>query len=401
MDIVNIVENKLPEGQKLEFKKYFFEDGKFNRLLDKNKNALVKEITAFANADGGTIVIGIEEDENHNPLTLSDVGVNKENFETWEQSFRQFISAKIKPVIYGLTSKLVNYDDENLIMIEIPKSMMKPHAFDDGNKDSFHIRYGNTTNAMRLEELRSAFQDRDLLGQKIIQFRDNRLAKIYSGEVMGEIENQSLLVIHIIPEWSLGLNSYVDLKEFKENQKVDVLSPTRLNASERRRGWPSYNFEGLRIDTGEKEGLFDSYTQVFYNGIIECVEKRLMNVPSKYDQDKSIIFRWDRFEELLVEKIREFTQVLEEQNLPKPYNILVSLLNVKGKIATAGEWGDPTPSGALLQNIIKIIPAYYSDENGLEEALLPMMTNLAHVFGYEYSSLYTRDNLANSNIFSK
>ena len=55
-----------------------------------------------------------------------------------------------------------NYNDTNLILINIPKSMVKPHAFDDGNKDTFYIRYGNTINNMRLDDLREMFKGREI-----------------------------------------------------------------------------------------------------------------------------------------------------------------------------------------------------------------------------------------------
>lgn len=34
MEIINIIKNNIPEEQKLEFKQYVFEDGKFNRLVE-------------------------------------------------------------------------------------------------------------------------------------------------------------------------------------------------------------------------------------------------------------------------------------------------------------------------------------------------------------------------------
>ncbi len=64
---------------------------------------------------------------------------------------------------------------------------------------------------MRLEELRAAFQSRELIEQKILKFRDDRLSKIISGEKIDGVDRKSMLILHLIPEWSMSLNSYVNL----------------------------------------------------------------------------------------------------------------------------------------------------------------------------------------------
>ncbi len=317
MNISDFIENKIPESQNLEYKSYNFKNSKFSSLAEKSKNNFVKEITAFANSEGGTIIIGIDEDEHHNPTKTSDVGVNKDTFEMWEQSFRQYISAKIKPVIYNIECRIDQHQGSNLIIITIPKSILKPHAFDDGNKDTFHIRYGNTVNAMRLEELRTAFQSRELLEQRILNFRDERIAKLYSGEQIGELEDKSLLLLHIIPEWSMHLNNYINLKDLKDNYKLDVFSPSREVGSNNRVGQISYNHEGIRIKAEDFSNELMSYTQTFSNGVIESVEIRMMNY-SRNGTSTQKISRWDEFEKYLAYKIRELTSVLLDHGIAKP-----------------------------------------------------------------------------------
>lgn len=82
INIQEIWDNKLSEDQKLEYKQYFFTNGKFSSISDKEKNKLLQVISSFANTTGGTIIIGIGEDDNHNPAQLKDVGINEQNLET-------------------------------------------------------------------------------------------------------------------------------------------------------------------------------------------------------------------------------------------------------------------------------------------------------------------------------
>ncbi|WP_239738408.1 RNA-binding domain-containing protein [Mammaliicoccus sp. H-M32] len=121
INIQEIWDNKLSEDQKLEYKQYFFTNGKFSSISDKEKNKLLQVISSFANTTGGIIIIGIGEDDNHNPAQLKDVGINEQNLETWEQSFRQYISSKIKPVIHGIKINLEtieNISSQNIYTYE-------------------------------------------------------------------------------------------------------------------------------------------------------------------------------------------------------------------------------------------------------------------------------------------
>lgn len=66
----SLINNQAVEDLHLEFKRYNFENGK---VPDKEKNDLLKEITSLANADGGQIIIGIDEEGNGvDPYESSD-----------------------------------------------------------------------------------------------------------------------------------------------------------------------------------------------------------------------------------------------------------------------------------------------------------------------------------------
>lgn len=401
MELEKFLELKLEESHTLEYKSYSFEEGKFARLLDRNKLQLAKEICAFSNASGGVIILGISEDDDKNPDEIKDVGVDESTFETWEQSFRQYMSAKIKPTAHGLDCRLIEYEDKHVIAIIVPESIVKPHAFNDGNKDSFHIRYGNTINDMRLDDLRLAFQEKNITENKLMRFKDERLSDIYSGDIAGDLNNKSVLVLHIIPEWSMKLNSYVDLRIFESNQLLDVFSPTSNGDSNFRRGTSSYNADGLLINYGYRNTPIMSYTQVFHNASIETIEVRMMNYSDRNQSEaeqKEYIYKWHDLEKILVGRIKDFVEVLGLNEIPKPYNIFVTLLNVKGKQALGHYYG-AHPEVPITKDVIKSIPAYITDEGPLSEALQPMLTSLAHVFGFEYSSLYSKDGEPVSEVF--
>src|SRR5215216_70642 len=59
-DIEKVLADQLPEDAELEFKREIEVDAS-GRVRDGSRNDVAREVVAFANADGGTILVGIEE----------------------------------------------------------------------------------------------------------------------------------------------------------------------------------------------------------------------------------------------------------------------------------------------------------------------------------------------------
>ena len=380
MSIVDeLLSNKVQENQTLEYKEYNFENGKFNSLEQKQRSTLIKEICAFANAQGGTLILGIGEDENHNPTAAFGTGVTGELFEQWEQSFRLFCKTKIRPVLHGIDCTSLEHNGVHLIRIEVPTSILKPHAFYDGNRDEFYIRYGNICNHMSYDDLKRSFTELESIQSKISNFRDNRLSMILNDEVAGGLMDNTSLVVHIVPHWSMGLSNYIDLNLVKNDPSFDVFSPTSTSGV--RNGELNFNTDGMMVSYGYGEFPTMSYSQLFHNGAIESVEVRMMNFKVNAAEEKHI-YKWREMEELLYQKCSDFCNTLEKVDIPKPYSIFVSILNAKGKQTRINNWNF---SQSLTRDIIKSIPAYISEDSSFDEALVPLFTSLANSFGMERS----------------
>ena len=140
-NLQELIDNKVFENKELEYKDYSFTEGK---MTDKHKNKFVKEVAAFANTNGGTIIVGMQEDENRLPTKLNGAGFSLKEYDNWLSSFRQLILSRIRPHLHGVECVPVQIDDNNIvIVIFVPKSYARPHSFWDGNKDEFFIRYAN------------------------------------------------------------------------------------------------------------------------------------------------------------------------------------------------------------------------------------------------------------------
>ncbi|MDD7471252.1 MAG: ATP-binding protein, partial [Firmicutes bacterium] len=221
-----IISEKISESDTLEYKDYYFANGKLTSLDQKELAKLFKEICALANYNGGKIILGLKEDNNHNPSELSDVGVNKDTFEMWEQALRNKISVNIIPSLYGIKTELVEVsDDTNCIIIDVPRSVLKPHAYNTGSNHEFYIRNGNTSIQMRYNDLKNSFDALSNRQQKLESFRNERISSILNSEIDDTLITSPILLIHILPEVSFDERTYINLKACEYNDNLDIFNP--------------------------------------------------------------------------------------------------------------------------------------------------------------------------------
>jgi ATP-dependent DNA helicase RecG len=154
--------------------------------------SLAKEIIAFANTQGGSILIGVEDNG-----MISGVG-NPAALEEWVANIcRQNVIPAIQVLI-----QIEKYLDKNILHIEVPKGKDKPYQT---NKNQYLIRVGTTNRTASQTELLRMFQQAgvfhfDATGvykTKISDLNWSKLDKFfeqYEIDYSNEIDKQRLLV---------------------------------------------------------------------------------------------------------------------------------------------------------------------------------------------------------------
>ena len=118
----------------------------FKRELP-HRESLVDEIAAFANASGGVILIGVDDDS-------KIVGMDRQDLDRTERTVVEVCRDNIDPMVQIVTEKL-RIDDKNLLKIEVPRS-----PFVHKSSNGYFIRQGSSKREMTTEQLGRLLQSR-------------------------------------------------------------------------------------------------------------------------------------------------------------------------------------------------------------------------------------------------
>lgn len=118
----------------------------FKREMPHRSN-LADEIAAFANAKGGVILIGVDDN-------TEIIGLDRQELNNAEKTIVEICHDSIDPIVLIFTEKL-RIDDKNLLKIEIQRSL-----FVHKTANGYFIRQGSSKREMSSEQLARLFQTR-------------------------------------------------------------------------------------------------------------------------------------------------------------------------------------------------------------------------------------------------
>ena len=130
-DVVAFCKKQIPEGKQLDYK----------YLLPKNKEKFAKVIASFANALGGTIIIGVNDDKNDKPASPFHGIAYHEKI---RNMIEDIIQAYIDPVVFVDINICVSKDGQRMfVVVDIPQSNLTPHLV--GKFKRAYIRTGQSS----------------------------------------------------------------------------------------------------------------------------------------------------------------------------------------------------------------------------------------------------------------
>ncbi len=130
-DVVEFCKRGIPENKQLDYK----------YMLPKNHEKFAKTIASFANAMGGTIIIGVQDDKNDKPAPPF-LGIAYH--EKVRNSIEDIIKTNIDPVVFVDVNICLNKrGDRMFVVIDIPQSNLTPHLV--GKLKRAYIRTGQSS----------------------------------------------------------------------------------------------------------------------------------------------------------------------------------------------------------------------------------------------------------------
>lgn len=122
-DIQSLIDNEVEENVHLDYKA-----AEALKKNDSGKNEITKDVSSFANSDGGIIIYGLKE-INHKPSEITPVDGNDFTKERLDQ-----IIANIQPHIKGVTIHPIRLEGDiskSIYVVKIPRSTFTPHMATD------------------------------------------------------------------------------------------------------------------------------------------------------------------------------------------------------------------------------------------------------------------------------
>lgn len=317
-DLQALIDNKVLEGKTIEYKK------ELTGTTDSNKKEFLADVTSFANAGGGDLIFGIEEDSNtREPKSLTGLAVD--SIDSEKGRLDNIVRTGVEPRIINITMKAIPLSNSRYaLLIRVPRSWTSPHRVVLGGHAKFYTRSSSGKYEMDVDELRFAFNLSETLIDRIRNFRMDRIAKITANETPVPLDSQHRIVLHLIsgnafnPSVKYEINNIYDRK----HEKLPLLYRTVMNGR--------YNLDGLFTYSNVDRGQYSAYTQLFRNGIIEAVDSRIM-IPSHTTNGMEYpnLIPANQFESYLLQSIAKYLKLMSELVIEPPIFIFLSMLNVK------------------------------------------------------------------------
>ncbi len=133
-----LVRDRIPESLTLDYKADFTND------LEKAKKELAKDVSAFANSQGGTLIIGISQDKHSGAPLWPPSGIprlindRQQTVEWVMQGLNQNIAQRVDIAAWSIE---LEGSDRCVIVIDVPVSPRAPHMVTYQQDNRFHRRY--------------------------------------------------------------------------------------------------------------------------------------------------------------------------------------------------------------------------------------------------------------------
>jgi hypothetical protein len=259
-DLLQMVERRRPDDQYIEFKQENYDDSD-----NEKTKKLLKHVSAFANASGGMLLLGVAETNS----TASDLlGVDLLNPQKQVESMQQKITSGLEPILSGIRIKPIPLSSgKYVVAIAVPQSINRPHRAVLAKGGRFCIRRNSESTDMTYDELKRLFLDSAGVEDRVRQMQEKSRDAFGAEKKQFPSAGSGTLALHVMPLSARGRT--LDVRANLAQQRANFLPRAPENAR-----W-SANFKGIgggwERRAQPNTGHFDQWerVQIHRNGMIE------------------------------------------------------------------------------------------------------------------------------------
>jgi Schlafen, AlbA_2 len=305
-DLLALIETKTNEGKEIEYKR------ELPGNADRERREYLYDVSSFANTLGGYLIFGMEESGG---IPIEPTGMQGINPDDEIRRLEEMARHGIRPPITGIQTAPVNLAAGPLVIVmRIPKSWNPPHQVTYQKAFRFYARDTNGKYQLDVNELRAVFTRSQEIGEKMRQFRINRIAKIVAGDVATFLASNARMVIHLLPFSAFASLVNLELRELPtaSTSFVELIG-----------GFSNYRFNIDGFAAWNETG----YVQVFRNGCLEIVSTCAR---SDRPQSAAGLLPSVGFERQIFGRVRHSKALLQSLSVECPIAIMVSFTGIKG-----------------------------------------------------------------------
>jgi hypothetical protein len=375
-DVRELISAQVPEGLRVEYKREPYGSS------DADRREALKDVSAFANAHGGHLIIGIEARDGI-PVALN--GVKDLSADEEILRIEQLIRSGIEPRILNARSKAIKLENGNTaIILRIPRSWNVPHRVSAQNSNRFWLRNSSGVHEASMDELRTLFTETASAFDRVRRFRDERIETIISEGVARPLMGDGRLIVHIVPLSAVTTPASIDLKvAYSLHQAFRPIGASGMT--------PRFNFDGCINERGGEQNY--GYTQIFRHGALEATKasilRRNKDLPHPHIPGTAL-------ERYFFEVFGGYVNGLRDLGIEPPLVVMLTLEGVEGAIyaVQSNLFDDPMPT---LDRPIMRLPECVINEYGptasYHSAVRPAFDALWNAIGYAGSKFFDAQGL--------
>jgi hypothetical protein len=303
VDIKTLCENRALESRFLDFKVEAIGVG------EKDKREFLADISAFANASGGDLILGVKTKDG---AADEICGIDLDDPDKEKQRLNNIARDGLEPRVSGIDMAWLPISGTRGIMvIRVPRSWSAPHRVTFLKEMNFFARNSAGKNPMSVDELRRAFNLSESVAEKIRAFREERLQIIGARQLPFDLQAGPKLVAHIVP-----LGAIVDPLDLQiDRDSEGTVRPIGSTGST-----SQHCLEGFATLTHETP--VTAYSLMFRTGAVECVAGIAPDGSSGQSVD------WYRIENAVFESWKQFVPFASNFGVDPPIYFFATLSEV-------------------------------------------------------------------------